>query len=338
MNRNNKTSYVEQWNFTVQRQLAKDLMLEVGYVGNANRHESIFASANNAQPGPATWTLGGPITLRIQVRYLRTSSSPAEPQSWTMSPHPNITVSQPNSTKRFSHGLQAGVNFSWSKVMNVGGDCFSCSGGPQDPFNYNMDRSVSNLYRKFVFSSNYSWQLPFGKGQAYLSNMNGIGNAIFGGWQVTGIISADSGAPFSIETCADIANYGDRSPCNQRANLIGISTPELVKPRAYPIRAPSLTGSIPAAFVTPPAYTFGTSGRNIAFGPNFFDWDLGAFKTFKLTERFTFELRGEIFNLLNTTNFAAPTAGTCQSPSQFATITGLASDPREEQVAAKITF
>jgi hypothetical protein len=140
-------------------------------------------------------------------------------------------------------------------------------------------------------------------------------------------MSATSGAPFTVGLDQDIANTGARS-IKQRPDLIG-------DPYAG---GHSITGLWvnPAAFAIPAPYTFGNLGRNTETGPAFYQFDFGGYKNFKLTERFNFQFRAEIFNITNRANFSNPNGDL--SSSSFGRISGLAGDSLQAQFGAKILF
>ena len=240
VNRNNKTSYVQQWNFHVQRRLSDDLIAEVGYVGNKGTHLSMFINENTALPGP-----GNPDPRRPWPILGATS----EMDNVASSHYEGL---QAKIEKRFSYGLNFTGNYSFSKTMDVGGSGFGASSSPQDPNDMAADRALSSLDRAHIFSLDAVYTLPFGRGRRFGSSFNGFEEAIAGGWEVTGIISATSGSPFTVTLENDIANIGARS-ISQRPNLVG-------DPYAG---AQSTTGlwMNPAAFALPAEYTFGNLGR-----------------------------------------------------------------------------
>lgn len=231
--------------------------------------------------------------------------------------------------KRFSRGLSFTANYSFSKTIDVGGSGFGASSSPQDPNDMVADRALSSLDRSQIFSLNAIYTLPFGRGRRFGANFNGLEEAVLGGWEVTGIISATSGSPFTVTLENDIANIGARS-ISQRPNLVG-------DPYAG---AQSTTGLWvnPAAFAIPSQYTFGNLGRNTEIGPGFFDTDFGGYKNFRITERIGMQFRAEIFNITNRVNFANPNGDL--NSATFGQISGLATGaaPLEAQFGLKFNF
>jgi outer membrane receptor protein involved in Fe transport len=316
VNRNNKTASTQQWNFHVQRRLTEDLIAEVGYVGNKGTHLTMFINENTALPGP-----GDPGPRRPWPVLGATS----EMDNVATSSYHGL---QAKLEKRFSKGLTFRLNYSFSKAMDVGGSGFANSASPQDPNNFKADAALSSLDRAHILSLDWVYQLPFGKGKRFGSSFNGFEEAVLGGWEVTGIMSATSGSPFTVTLEGDIANIGARS-IGQRPNATGSD------PYAG---AHSTTGlwMNPAAFAIPAAYTFGNVGRNTLIGPGFFQWDFGGYKNFRITERIGMQFRAEIFNITNRVNFGNPNGDL--NSSSFGQISGTAGAPLEAQFGLKVMF
>jgi len=211
--------------------------------------------------------------------------------------------------------------------MGLGGSGFGSSASAQNPYNERADYGISSLHRTHVFTLDYVYQLPFGKGRRFGSSMGAIGEGILGGWELTGILSARSGAPFGVGIGRDIANIGARS-ISQRPNVVG-------DPYAGAQRAPDLWIT-KAAFAEPSAFTFGNLGRNTLVGPGFFQMDFGGYKNFMIKEYLKLQFRAEVFNITNRANFGNPNANF--DSSSFGLITGLAGAPLEAQFGLKLNF
>ncbi|MBC7924214.1 MAG: hypothetical protein H7039_01015 [Bryobacteraceae bacterium] len=315
MNRNNKTSYTQQWNLHIQHRLAEDLVAEIGYVGNRGLHLTTFANANTALPGP------GAVDPRRPYPVLGATS--LMDNSGTSTYH----GLQAKLDKRFSKGLTFRGNYAFGKAMDIGGSGFGASSSPQNPRDRKADYALSSLHRTHIFSFDYVYQIPFGKGHSLGGNMGSIPNAILGGWEVTGIITARSGSPFNVGIGRDVANTGARS-ISQRPNVIG---------DAYSgaQNAPDLWIT-KSAFVEPSPFTFGNLGRNRYIGPGFFQMDFGGYKNFNIAERLLLQFRGEVFNVTNRANFGNPDSNF--DSGTFGRITGLTGSPLEAQLGLKIRF
>ena len=166
------------------------------------------------------------------------------------------------------------------------------------------------------------YQLPLGRGKRFLSNAGGATEAALGGWELTSILTLQSGAPFTASLASPTANTGTFTRPNRICN-----------------------GNLPASkqsihqwfnvgcFVSPPQYTFGNSGRNILIGPGLETWDFGLDKNFKISEKLGMQFRVETFNLLNHSNFGLPNAS-IGNPN-VGTVTSVITNSRETQFAAR---
>lgn len=317
VNRNNRTSYTQQWNLHVQRQLTDSLMVELGYVGTKGSDLSAFVNVNTAPPGP------GEVGPRRPY-----------PQYGAMSEMTNEADSiyhglQFKTEKRFSDGLSFRVNYAWGKTIDTLGAGFSASKSPQNPLDPEGDRSLSDLHRSHLFTADYVWQLPFGKGRAFGSNLGSAANILLGGWQLTGVVTANSGAPINVSIPRDVANIGPRSQA-QRPDLVG-------DPLAGVSGAPEQYLNADA-FAEPAQYTFGNAGRNIVTGPSLFQLDFGLFKNIPITESVGLQFRSEYFNAFNNVNFGNPNANV--DSSAFGAIGGLVAgqSARQIQFGLKLLF
>jgi hypothetical protein len=175
--------------------------------------------------------------------------------------------------------------------------------------------------------------LPFGSGQKFGSNASGFWNQLIGGWQWNGIFTAQDGFPFTPLVGSNTSGTGDTSSGSDVPNW-----------------NPNFTGNVnsgtvahwfnPQAFVLPPAGTLGDVSRGSLVGPGTVDVDTSFFKTIKMTERFSLQLRAEAFNIFNHANFFYPNAIIFQGTNYSATagqITAAATS-RQLQLAMKFIF
>ena len=188
------------------------------------------------------------------------------------------------------------------------------------------DWGLTGLHRRHLFSSNWIYELPFGKNRRYMGNISGLGDALLGGWQVSGIITAYSGQALTVGIGRDIANIGARSP-NQRANNTG-QNPDI----SNPTRDKFFDTSV---FFVPPLYTFGNAGRGILIGPGQQNYTLGLYKTFLITERHRIQFRAETYNAFNHPNWNNPS--TNPESVNFGRITTV-SGARQIQFGLKYSF
>ena len=257
-----------------------------------------------------------------------------------------------------SSSLVLTAAYTYSKSMDTKSGAFGVNneiGGwasPTDIHNLRRDYGPSayNLTNRAVFSFVYA--LPVGRGKALASNINKVADAVIGGWQVNGIVSYQSGPPFSIaatDAFGEFNNYWQF-----RATQVG-------NPKSGFHKSINEWFNTDA-FVNPQPGVYGNSARDLLKAPGSENWDTSLFKEFSLIpDRAKFQLRGEFFNTFNHVNYGTPDTFCnavkldkpgaadndfrCQSPTvakggnfgTFGRITG-AAPGRIAQVAAKIVF
>src|SRR6185369_284213 len=175
-----------------------------------------------------------------------------------------------------------------------------------------------------VFVSSILWDLPVGSGRRW--RPRGLPGAIAGDWNVSAIVTLQSGMPVAVTQTTNnnaFAGFG-----TQRPNLVGDPTLPANQ------RTPNQWFNT-AAFATAPQFTLGTASRNPVRGPSYRDVDIAVTRRIPVGGTRALELRGEIFNLLNTPNFANPNA--IAGAANFGTIVS-ALDPRVAQLALKFLF
>jgi hypothetical protein len=196
---------------------------------------------------------------------------------------------------------------------------------PQNALDFSAERGDSNfdIRNRFVLSSVY--ELPFGKGKPFL-NSSRIANLVAGGWQVTGIFTAQTGLPFTPILSYDPTNTG-----------ITVARPNRIADGSLPSsqRGPNDWFNA-AAFVAPVGYSFGNSGSDILRGPGFRNVDLSLSRLIPVTERASLEFRAEAFNLFNTPELGLPNATLGQSTTGV--ISTVVNPQRELQFALRLAF
>jgi len=325
---NNRTPYTQSFSFNLQRALPGNIALEIGYVGTKGTRLPGEVDGDPAPPG-------NPATEQQRRIY-----AAALPNVTGITYYINAFSSTYNSLqvkveKRLSHGLQFLSTYTFSKSIDnksgspvTGGGDSNSSDFVQDPFNWNADRALSSFNVKSKFVTAFNYNLPFGRSQAIGGQWNRAVDALLGGWQANGILTLQSGLPFSVLATSN-ANCGCSSG-SLRAELIG---------NPYPAGFHQNINQWfdPAAFSDPPLEAYGSAGRNIIPGPGLADLDLSLFKKFKLDDKRMFQLRGEYFNILNHPNFLYPTSTTDATWNTGGILTQ-AMPARVGQLALKFTF
>ncbi len=314
---NNRTPYSQQWNFFIQRQLAQEMILDVGYVGSANRRQIGYVGWNNAlKPAPGD----------VAARRLLASSG----FTGNLDGGSNVFSSEYNAlqvklNKRFSKGLQVMANYTWGKSMD---DQSSLPEAKyQDFLNRRADWSRSSWDIKHVFKNGFLYDLPFGRGRTLGGNWNRPVDALLGGWSVQGIVQLQGGAPRNVRTGGDRANVGKTQ---ERPDVL--RNPNLPRDQRTVDRWFDTT-----AFKMPELFTFGNAGAFMVEEDGRAIIDLSIGKKFRIVERQTIEFRSEFFNLPNHVSFTMPSTGTLVSAATFGQIT-TATSARQIQFALRYSF
>ena len=193
-----------------------------------------------------------------------------------------------------------------------------------DSFNRALERDYSTGDMPHVFVSSVVWDLPVGRGRA--RQLPGLLGAIANDWTVTSLITLQSGVPVAVTQTTNFNAFAGFGV--QRPNLAG-------DPRCRPASEHRASGSTPAAFTVAPQFTLGSASRNPVRGPSYRNVDLALIRRVPVRASLSLEIRGEVFNLLNTANLGTPNA--VFGAANFGTIT-TAFDPRVAQLALKLIF
>ena len=277
----NRTPYVMQWNFGLQREVAPNTVLSADYVGTRGRRLMMQLQYNTAvTPAPGDISARQPFP-QFGPFALDTNEGKSDYDSL-----------QTKIERRFSKGLTFLASYTWSKA--IGTASLPVGNTVQDPYNINASRGLLsfNVPHMFVFSSVY--ELPFGRGKAFLSSNRAL-SALAGGWTLSAIVSLYAGTPLTVLVPFDNANTGSNW---QRADLVGDPNQNAPKTRQEWFNT--------AAFAVPARNTYGNSGNGILQAPGIENLDITASRRFRISEHKQLEFRFESFNLLNHTNLGTP--------------------------------
>lgn len=238
--------------------------------------------------------------------------------------------------KRFSRGLEFGVNYTFSKSLdNNSTVANTVSGGLVcDVINPDICRGPSDFDIRHLFNASYIYELPFGRGKAFGGGANKLVDALLGGWTLSGIISARSGLPINGSTGAFPLGFNLNSPpiLSGSPSALAVSVHDVgttVQYFADPVAAN-------AAFRYPSHGELGS--RNVLRGPMYWGADMGLSKKINApwSEKQRFTLRVDAFNVTNTNAFSTPNL--TKDSSSFGLITASANTPREIQFALRFDF
>jgi hypothetical protein len=345
----NQNPYVMQWNLNIQREVARNTVVTIGYVGARGIHlltgeqqnptmVCTFAQgAGCANPTYANGFAGGYFGSGTPGNVVGNPlRNPSLSSFATLGPFANSRYNSGLVTlnRRFANNFQAQASYTWSRCMDNGGYLGSLnansSGAFANPYNGNVDWGPCAWDLNHVLRINGLFVLPF------------KGNRVVEGWQISGIETANSGYPENISDGYDEASGGSNgvtltprpdavSGCQVQVGTVN----KWFNPACFTLQAPG---------------TFGNLGRATLRGPGFWDTDFALLKTTKITEAVNLQFRAEFFNIFNHTNLGLPGLGAGAqggatlykgggvpngSASQIVTYVGT---PRQIQFALKLVF
>src|SRR5579859_2993999 len=331
--------YIQQWNTSVEKGVGKNTSVEVGYVGARGYHLQRSHLINNATPGP------GPLGPRRPFKTLTfvpgasiSTSNDSASFVYQSNTFPVSTINLLENTaqswydagyvnlrRRYSHGLSLLANYTFSKSLTNAPDFRSPmdeSAIPQNNSNLALEKGPGcDVRHRFALSSVY--EIPSIRSMAWT-------RLVSANWHFSTVYQVQSGMPFTVSVFGDTANAGTTLGENPiRANYTG-------QPVFGPGTRIANAWFNTAAFVAPPAFTFGNAGRNSVYGPPLQTLDLALERTFALAEKLRFQFRGEAFNALNKTNLGTPNRFV--NTPQFGTITMAMTPGREIQLGARLSF
>ncbi|HEX8097198.1 MAG TPA: hypothetical protein VF507_04150, partial [Pyrinomonadaceae bacterium] len=318
-----KDPYMQHWSLEVQQQFGSSTFVSVGYFGSKGTHLIGAYELNEIPPGaalntrcasgantlqtpgvttvpcqtPGTYfggTLGVSSNILDQIRPYRgyRSINMITPQF-----NSNYHSLQTQLQRRMGASSQFGVAYTWSK--NLTDSQNDRSNAPENSYNIRLERGRATLDRRHVLTANYIYELPF-----FQKRRDFVGN-VLGGWQVTGVINLQTGLPFTPLG----ANFDPTGLGNIPAIIAGNRPNLLCDPNAD---APhtfeqyfnaSCVQTNPTSGTAP--FAVGNAGRGVINGPSTKRFDFSLFKNIHFGERTRLQLRGEVFNIFNHTNFRA---------------------------------
>lgn len=311
-----KTSSIDSWNLSIERQIGKDTSVTAAYVGNRGTHlDYSFYNIDAAPPGPGALLPRRPLYAKFGFTgqmYLNCTCD-----------NSNYNGLQITGVRRFTNGYSFHSAFTYAKALDdeIG------ARGPQggNPYDLKGSYGVSYLNQAVVWTTTHSILLPFGRGQKFGSNANPVAQALLGGWTVDGITTLQSGLALS-PTDSDSSTLN--ADFAQRPNRVpGVAF--------YPKGKNRGSWFNRAAFVTPPVCcVWGNAHPGIMRGPAFYDLDWAVGKTFGFktpinADLTKLEFRLESFNLANHTNLGGP-VNDINNP-QYGLINGIQGNMRSLQ-------
>jgi len=352
--------YMQHWSLEWQQQYKSSTLFSIGYFGSKGTHligayelnelPPGFALAARCATGASTLQTPGVTTVPCQTagQYFGGTGGQSSNILDQVRPYRgyrsiNMITPQFNSNyhslqtvaqRRFADSSQLNVAYTWSK--NLTDNQTDRSTAPENSYDIKLDYGRATLDRRHVFTANYIYELPF------LEKRHDLVGQVLGGWQFSGIVTLQSGLPFTATTNFDAPGLGNvpalvagnrpNVTCDANANAPHTfeswiaNTPGTV---CFQVNPTSGTGV---------ANVVGNAGRGTIEGPPTKRVDFSTFKNFRFGETWKLQLRGEVFNIFNKTNFRGITSFAIQNlGGTFGTINTVR-DPRTIQLGAKLTF
>jgi len=306
------TGYLQSFNLTFEREISNGTAVELGYVGSKGTHLGRNYDINQPYRSLEMYmnnvAFPRPVTGINAINYYAFGSNS------------NYHAAQISLRKRTARGFFYRLNYAFSKSID---DASQISGvsdggftGAQDARNLRSERGRSDFDRRHVVTGVVSYNLPLGQGKRWLSKPNWWTNGILGGWQLSGTATYYTGQPFTITSLDVDTSLGESSRPNRIGSGLQAEIPgEGRRGVDYPWFAVTDFEKVPrctsrtSCEVSPHGFLpfqFGNSGRNILDGPSMAFINMAMLKNFRFEKSRNFQLRYEVFNILNKANFDLP--------------------------------
>ena len=307
LDRDVKSPYTTQTSLSVQRMLGSNNVVEVGYTWTRGIH--LASRADMAIPlmikqPDGRWLMPEP----TNVNFPLLNPSFTRLEWYSFGAYSNYHGLRTSFTRTLS-GLHLQASYTWSKAMDALSTQFSGELGEstvQNGFDIPGDYALADFHVAHNFTSNFTYDLPIGQGRTIGSGMSGVPNAIFSGWQLSGVFTAQSGLPTTVSgedatthvlarggSRPDLKAGGDPNPLfGNRDNTIAGQT--------------GFLWFDPLQFVQQQPGYYGNAGRNTIIGPGITKMDFSVLKNTRVGEGKNLQFRAEFFNFFNTPEFSQP--------------------------------
>jgi hypothetical protein len=310
----------DQISFEIQREVAKDVLMQVGYIRTRGTGLLQIVDGNPCRP---SFNCRGVFRNRVDPNR-------EVIQLYTNAASSTYDALQASLTKRLSNNFSAGLHYTWSTFIDDASDIFSPSVSEnsvaQDPFDRRADRARSSYDRPHRLTGNFVYEFPF------YSRQNGVSGRLLGGWQVNSFFTFQSGAPFSVSLGSDPACALCGVAASVRPNLntnLDLSN--------MPISEILAAGGSNLFRGLAPGQRVGNAGRNILRADGIRLVDIGITKNTRVTENVRVQLRADLFNAFNWRNFGIP-PNVVSSPGGFLNQWATDGGNRRVRLGARLVF
>jgi hypothetical protein len=326
----------QSWNASVEHEFGQNTVVRAAYVGSESYHQVDIIDQNPGICGPLTTVMVNGVPTPVCSSGARSTHTNFFQILTNLS---NGTASynalQVGVERHLTKGLQFQSNFTWSKTLDTASSGNISFGNNElpDPFNLSFNRGISALNVPFIWVSNVIYRTPS------LGERNQLIRQSLGGWEVSGIITLQSGFPFGISG----GNAGNGSGGNNNSGSQQFEDRADVKAgQSFDVRGGSKTHWLnnyfnTGAFTNNAAGTFGDSGKNLFQGPPIKTMDVAFAKNWTIMEGYRLQFRWEMFNALNHASFSNPDNTVGDGNFGKITSTGPIA-PRVMQAGLKFTF
>ena len=322
------TPYIMQYNLNIQHEIWGQTVLTVGYVGSRGVHELGGVEQNPITLINGTTTSGFNAAGTAVVPNPRLNPNLGSFPDLVPTSNSRYNSMQANATRRFSKNFQAQVSYTYSKCIDNGSYFGSFNNNVsaywENPYNQSYDTSVCNYDITNTLRINGLYALPF------------HGNRVVEGWQISGIITSNSGLPFTVYDGVDSLGFTTGVVPPRPNSLTGNVNPTSGT-SASGVKLGN-TGGLwfdPTQFAMAPIGTWGNLGRDSLRGPGFNDTDIAVTKMTKIREGLNLQFRAEFFNLFNHPNYGLPITSNGTANIYTAFVNGV---PKVNPTAGKILY
>ena len=288
-----RSSYAQQWNFTWQGEINEEVIFDIGYHGTSGVNLLAGRDINQSAPSAQSPNFR-PVPFFQSIDQIEAAA------------HSVYHSLQAQVQCRFRSGLTGMFSYTWSKAIDNASNFFPSARDnnfPQDSHNTAAERGLSSFDLRQRFSGSWVYELPVGRGHRLGGRLKGPLKALIDGWMLNGVLTLQTGQPFSVVLPRELDNSNTGisflGGAADRPNVIGNAALENPDPSRW---------FAAEAFGMPAFGSFGNAGRNILGGPSLHNLDFSLLKENRLGKTAALQFRVEFFNALNTPNYYQPHA------------------------------